>query len=141
MWAHISLHTRSVASSSRSSASTKARAAAKKAALEVRAVTLQGLHELQLEELKLQQKRAEIDLRVEIAEADAERIIYEDAEANENHPHVEEANGQSSQAALAINSSSTPRNGISTEDPTDKPAVTPLSSHSLEEKPTYIRVL
>ena len=42
-----------LSSSVRSSASTKARSAAKKAALEAKAATLQRLHELQIEELRL----------------------------------------------------------------------------------------
>ena len=49
------LRTRSIVSSSRSSSSMMARAAARKAALEA------SVYELQLEELKLQQKRAKIN--------------------------------------------------------------------------------
>ncbi len=64
---------KSKVSSVRSSASAKARAAARKAALEAKAASLQKLHELQFEELKLQQRKAEIELRAEIAVAEAER--------------------------------------------------------------------
>ena len=60
----------------RSSASAKARAAAKKAALEAKAASLQRLHKVQFEELKLQQKKAEIELRAEIAVQEAERKVY-----------------------------------------------------------------
>ena len=51
---------KSKASSVRSSASAKARAVAKKAALEAKAASHQRLHEVQFEELKLQQRKAEI---------------------------------------------------------------------------------
>lgn len=74
--------TRSAVSVSRSSASSKARSAARKAALEARAATLQSLHQLQLEELKLQQKRAEVELQAGIAEMEAERKVYEEEEAS-----------------------------------------------------------
>ncbi|XP_078357279.1 uncharacterized protein LOC144642164 [Oculina patagonica] len=74
--------TRSEASLSRSSASSKARSAARKAALEARAATLQSLHQIQLEELKLQQKKAEVELQAEIAEIEAERKVYEEEEAS-----------------------------------------------------------
>ena len=75
-------HTRSAVSVSRSSASSKARSATRKAALEARAATLQSLHQLQLKELKLQQKRAEVELQAEIAEIEAERKVYEEEEAS-----------------------------------------------------------
>jgi len=75
-------HTRSAVSVSRSSASSKARSAVRKAALEARAATLQSLHQLQLEELKLQQNRAEVELQAEMAEIEAERKVYEEEEAS-----------------------------------------------------------
>lgn len=69
-------YTRSGLSSSvRSSASAKARSAAKKAALEAKAATLQRLHELQIEELHLQQRKAQVEIEGEIAEAEAERRL------------------------------------------------------------------
>ena len=70
-----------VSPSARSSASAKARSAAKKAALEAKAATLQKLHDLQIEELRLQQRKAELEIQGEIAEAEAERQIYAQAEA------------------------------------------------------------
>lgn len=73
-----SLHTRSVASSS---ASAKARAAARKAALEARVAALRNLHELQIEEIRLQQRKAQIELRAEISQAEAERKAYEHRES------------------------------------------------------------
>ena len=60
-----------------------AKAAAKKAALEAKAATLKGLHNLQIEELKLQHKKTELQLRAEIAQAEAERQAYEEACASE----------------------------------------------------------
>lgn len=65
-----SLPTRSAVSSAKSSVSAKARSAARKAALEARAATLQSLHQLEIEELKLQQRKATIELQAEIAEAE-----------------------------------------------------------------------
>ena len=53
---------RSTTSSMRSSSSAKARAAAKKAALEAKAHALQRLHELQIEELKIQQMKSQVEL-------------------------------------------------------------------------------
>ena len=79
----LSRSKKSKASSVRSSASAKARAAAKKAALEAKAASLERLHEVQFEELKLQQRKAEIELQAEIAVAEAERKVYEDSEIEE----------------------------------------------------------
>ena len=67
-------------SSMRSSSSAKTRAAAKQAALQAKANTLQRLHELQLEELKIQQKKTQVELQAEIAAAEAEKIVYEQTE-------------------------------------------------------------
>lgn len=80
-----SFHTRSVIGSRTSStASAKARSAAKKAALEPKAATLQKLHDLEIEELRIKQRKAEIQLQANIAEAEAERQVFEEAEAEEN---------------------------------------------------------
>ncbi|XP_068675732.1 uncharacterized protein [Montipora foliosa] len=76
------LYTRSAFSSSiKSTASSKARSLAKRAALETKAATLKQLHDIQVEELRLQQRKAEIELQGEIAEADAETRVYEQVEA------------------------------------------------------------
>ena len=72
----------------RSSASAKARAAARKTALEAKAASLQKLHELQFEELKLQQRKAEIELRAEIAVAEAERKVYEESEVEDMYSQI-----------------------------------------------------
>ena len=82
---------KSKASSMRSTARAKAKAAAKKAALETKAASLQKLHELQFEELKLQQRKAEIELQAEIAIAEAERKVYEESEVEEMHSQVEKS--------------------------------------------------
>ncbi|CAB3997411.1 PREDICTED: uncharacterized protein LOC107342904 [Paramuricea clavata] len=82
---------KSKSSSVRSSASAKAKAAAKKAALEAKAASLQRLHELQFEELKLQQRKAEIELRGEIAVAEAERRVYEESEVEEMYSQVKKS--------------------------------------------------
>jgi len=75
-------YTRSaVAPSIRSTASSKARALAKKAALGAKAATLRQIHDIQLQELKLQQRKAELELQGEIAQVDAETRVYEQVEA------------------------------------------------------------
>ena len=83
MASHTSSRARSKTSSIRSSASAKARAAAKRAALETKAASLQRMHELQFEELKLQQRKAELELRTELAVAEAEQKAYEESEIEE----------------------------------------------------------
>eukprot|EP00794_Sanderia_malayensis_P013184 gene13184-14532_t len=80
---NISVSTRSSKPrSDRSSASEKARATAKKAALEAKAESLKRLHELQIQELKVQQQRVELELHSDIAAAEAERNVYEQAECS-----------------------------------------------------------
>ena len=75
--------TRSKTSSIRSTSSAKAKAAAKQAALEAKANALQKLHELQFEELKIQQRKSQVELQVEIAAAEAQKIVFEQCEAEE----------------------------------------------------------
>ncbi len=77
---------RSTASSNRSTASSKAKAAAKKAALQAKAAALEKLHELQMEELKLKQKKSKIQLQTEIDIAEATQKVYEEAEAQVINP-------------------------------------------------------
>ena len=72
-----SFHTRSVAGSSTSA---KVKAAAKKAAPEARAAALRNLYEIQIEGMRLQQRKAQIELEAEIAEAGAEGKANEDDE-------------------------------------------------------------
>ncbi len=69
----------------RSSSSAKAKAAVKQAALEAKANSLQKLHDLQFEELKIQQKKSQIELQGEIAAAEAEKLVFEQCEAEEIH--------------------------------------------------------
>lgn len=80
---YVSKRTSSSNSSGRSTASAKAKAAAKKAALETKAAALKTLHELQAEELKLQQKKSQMELKTEIDVAEAMRKVYEQAEVEE----------------------------------------------------------
>ncbi len=68
---------RSSSGSYRSTASMKARSEARKKALQAKAESLKGLHELQAEELRIKQKKAELELHSEIAAADAEMKVYE----------------------------------------------------------------
>ena len=102
-----------VSPSARSSASAKARSAAKKAALEAKAATLQKLHDLQIEELRLQQRKAELEIQGEIAEAEAERQIYAQAEAEgklEAYHHRDDSDivQQPPKQSQYLKSSSTP---------------------------------
>jgi len=89
--------------SSSCSTSSKARSAARKAAPEVKAATLKSLHQLEIEELKLQQRKAEIKLRAEITEAEAERKVYEEVEASKDvkSDHHPTENYQSQQVKVA----------------------------------------
>ena len=130
----VSFHTRSVASSS---ASSKVKAAARKAALEARAAALQNLHELQIEEMRLQQRKAQIELEAEIAEAEAERKAYEENEAIEHREissrsKERDPNDHSPQLTPQAKIASTPRVGSTTGNPTPKqtfPAATPSREH------------
>ena len=73
------------ASSSRySTASAKARAAAKKKALEAKAKALQEVQVIEAEELKLKQRKAQLELTSDIEALEVERKAYEDAEAEEH---------------------------------------------------------
>lgn len=53
----------------------------KKAALEANAATLQKLHDLEIKELRIKQKKQKSNWRL-IPEAEAERPVLEEAEAN-----------------------------------------------------------
>ena len=130
----VSFHTRSFASSS---ASAKVKAAAKKAALEARAAALKNLHELQIEEMRLQQRKAQMELDAEIAEAEAERKAYQENEAIE-HREISYRSKErdpndhlahlTPQAKVAI----IPRVGSTTGNPTPNPtfpAATPSREH------------
>ncbi|CAB4034840.1 Hypothetical predicted protein [Paramuricea clavata] len=75
--------TRSKTSSIKSTSSAKAKAAAKQAALEAKANALQKLHELQFEELKIQQRKSQVELQGAIAAAEAQKIVFEQCEAEE----------------------------------------------------------
>ena len=74
---------RSQTTSIRSTSSAKAKAAARQAALEAKANALEKLHELQLEELRIQQKKSQVELQGEIAAAEAEKTVFEQCEAEE----------------------------------------------------------
>ncbi|CAB3997294.1 PREDICTED: uncharacterized protein LOC107342904, partial [Paramuricea clavata] len=79
----VSSRSNSMCSSTRSTSSAKAKAAAKKAALEAQAETLRRLHQLEIEELVLKQRKQELQLSGEIAAAGAEQSVYEQVEAEE----------------------------------------------------------
>ena len=145
-------YTRSGLSSSvRSSASAKARSAAKKAALEAKAATLQRLHELQIEELRLQQKKAQVEIEGEIAEAEAERQVFEQAEANEKQEayHHRDESDLSKQSPKRSHYQSTPLEQclvnihepaiIPEHKPSYHPEETPLSVKLNPEAPAWHR--
>ena len=134
---------RSKTGSMRSSASAKARAAVKKAALEAKAVALRELHELQFEELRIQQRKTEVELQVEIAVAEAEKRVYEQSEADEARDFHLYRNNNIQDKPLAVQSQqvrsvSTPLEEASTsnqvqqrplsEQPRRPPKDTPLST-------------
>ena len=77
-------------SSIRSSSSAKAKAAAKQAALEAKADALKRMHELQFEELKIQQMKSQVELQGEIAAAEAEKLVFEQCEADEIRSNQQE---------------------------------------------------
>lgn len=54
----------------------------KKAALEANAATLQKLHDLEIKELRIKLRKAEIQLAADIPEAEAEGPVLKEAEAN-----------------------------------------------------------
>lgn len=71
----------------------------------------------QIEELKLQQRKAEIELTAEIAEAEPERKVYEEAEASEGvkSDHQPRENYQfhlAAQESQQLKVASTPREGL-----------------------------
>ena len=90
----------------RSSSSAKARAAAKKAALEAKEHALQRLHKLQIEELKIQQIKSQVELQAEIAAAKAEKKSYEQSEKGETHSPSLKQNDPVQTQPLAVSSQS-----------------------------------
>ena len=74
----------SKASRSSSVSAGKARAAARRAVLQAEAANLESFQAIQREELGLQLKRKALELRTEIAKAEAEELVYAEAEASLN---------------------------------------------------------
>ena len=70
----------------------------------------------QIEELKLQQRKAEIELTAEIAEAEPERKVYEEAEASEgvksDQPRENYQFHLAAQESQQLKVASTPREGL-----------------------------
>lgn len=57
--------------------------------------TLQSLHELQIEELRRQQRKAQLEIQGEIVKAEAKQQIYTQGEAEEkieSYRHWDESN-------------------------------------------------
>ena len=80
------LSTRSRASSrssTRSSSSAKVKAAARRAVLEAEAAALERLYAIQEEELRLQQRKKQLELQTCIDKAEAKEMAYAEAEAQE----------------------------------------------------------
>ena len=71
----------SKASRSSSVSATKAKAAARRAALEAEAANFQSFQAIQKEELSLRLKRKALELRTEIRKAEAEELVFAEAEA------------------------------------------------------------
>ena len=129
-----SFHTRSVIESCTSStASARARSAAKKAALEAKAATLQKLHDLEIEELRIKQRKAELQLEADIAEAEAERRVFKEAEAEENRERESFHRDQVAPLKVAlkpVKSASTPMEEGLPRNATD---VTPINLHQSKQ--------
>ena len=90
-----------------SSASARAKAAARKAILGAEAATLKRLHQIEEQELKLRQRKTELKLETEMAKAEAEELVYaqaEEREIAESHFLIEERQAKmSSDPMLAPN--------------------------------------
>ena len=84
----LSRHSGSKVSRASAISAAKAKATAKRAALEAEAFSLQNLEEIQREELKLQFKRKQLELKTELAKAHAEELAYSEAESSQvgNYP-------------------------------------------------------
>ena len=67
----------------------RAKAAAKRAALEAEATNLESLEEIQREELRLQMKKRQLQLKTELAKAQAEELAYIEAESSQVGSHPE----------------------------------------------------
>lgn len=65
------------------SASARAKAAARKAILEAEAVMLRWLHQIEEEELKLRQCKTKLRFKTELAKAEAEELVYAQAQERE----------------------------------------------------------
>jgi hypothetical protein len=68
--------------SSSSTTSAKVKATATRAILEAEAAALQNLYQIELEELRLQQRKKELQLKTNIAKAEAEELAYSNIETS-----------------------------------------------------------
>ena len=84
----LSRHSGSKVSRASAISAAKAKATAKRAPLEAEASSLQNLEEIQREELKLQFKRKQLELKTELAKAHDEELAYSEAESSQvgNYP-------------------------------------------------------
>ena len=72
----------SIVSRTSSISAAKTKAAAKRAVLQAEAASLERFHPLQKEELSIQQRRRALELQTEIGKAQAEEMVYIEAEAD-----------------------------------------------------------
>ena len=128
---------RSTTSSMRSSSSAKARAAAKKAALEAKAHALQRLHELQIEELKIQQMKSQVELRAEIAAAEAEKKSYEQSEKEETQSPSFKQNDLVQTQPLAVRSQSIAEVPVCDTNLSKQPTALQLSTEQDKPQPSH----
>ena len=128
---------RSTTSSMRSSSSAKARAAAKKAALEAKAHALQRLHELQIEELKIQQMKSQVELRAEIAAAEAEKKSYEQSEKEETQSPSFKQNDLVQTQPLAVRSQSIAEVPVCDTNLSKQPTALQLSTEQDKLQPSH----
>ena len=72
----------SIVSRASSISAAKTKAASKQAVLQAEAASLERFHALQKEEVSIQQRRRALELQTEIGKAQAEELVYVEAEAD-----------------------------------------------------------
>ena len=116
-------------SSLRSTSSAKAKVAARQAALEAKANALQRMHELQLEELKIQQLKSQVQLQAEIAAVETEKRVYEQTE-------IEETQSERLPQQSAVEQRSLPIPSRNTTPPPPPQRLEKISESNLEQQQT-----
>ncbi len=112
----------SVRSRGSSVSSAKAKAAAKRAMLQAEAANMERLHQLESEELKLQQRKKSLMLETEMAKAKAEEMAYGEAEVQETPPVQTEMSAMEYRQLMLLREDVQKANQFQgTDNPTEKP--------------------